>query len=90
MQHQFATPDTPGLAALKRTVQAGRSGLTAGAQPLGPRDAARIVGEEQLGRLAARQSLAARANPLRRSASPVTSRPVRLYAALGGHVPRNV
>jgi hypothetical protein len=72
MQHQFATPDTPGLATLKRTVQAGRSGLTADAHPLGPRDAARIVGEEQLGRLATRQSLAHSVDPLSRSPSPPT------------------
>ena len=90
VQHQFATPDTPGLAAVKRTVQAGCSGMTAGAHPFGARDAARIVGEEQLGRLAARQSLADGADPLRRFPSPVTSPPMWLYAVLSGHVPRNV
>jgi hypothetical protein len=90
MHYQFATPDTPGLATLKRTVQAGCSGLTADAHPLGPRDAARIVGEEQLGRLAARQSLADSADPLRRSPSPVTSPPPWLYAVLSDHVLRSI
>ena len=36
VQHQFATPDAPGFAALKRSVQAGCSGMTAGAHPFGP------------------------------------------------------
>jgi hypothetical protein len=88
MHHQFATPDTPGLAAVKRTVQAGCSCLTAAAHPLGPGDAARIVGEEQLGHLAARQSLADSADP--RLPCPVTSPPPWLYAVLSGHVLRNV
>jgi hypothetical protein len=90
VQHQFATPDTPWLAALKRTVQAGCLGMTPGAHPFGPRDAARIVGEEKLGRLAARQSLVDGTDPLRGSPGPVTRPPLWLYAVLSGHVPRNV
>jgi hypothetical protein len=90
IQHQFATPDTPGLAALKRTVQAGCSGLTACAHTLGPRNGARIVGEEQLGRLAARQSLTDGADPPNGPPGPVTSPPLWLDAVLSGHVSRNV
>jgi hypothetical protein len=90
IQHQLATPDTPGLAALKRTVQACCSGRTAGAHTLGQRNAARIVGEEQLGRLAARQSLAGAADPLRGPPSQVTSPSVWLDAVPSGHLSRNV
>jgi len=89
VQHQFATPDTPGLAALKRTVQAGCSDLTAGAHAFGPRNGARIVGKEQLGCLAARQSLPDGAGPLRGPSSPVTSPPLWRDAVLSGHVSRN-
>jgi hypothetical protein len=73
IQQQFAAPDSPRFAALKRTLQACGSGLTTRAQPLGPRDAARIVGEEELGCHAARQSLADDTSPLRRSPGSVTS-----------------
>ena len=89
IQHQFATPNTPRLAALKRTVQAGCSDLTAGAHPFGPLKGARIVGKEQLGRLAARQSLPDGAGPLRGPSSPGTSPPLWRDAALSGHVSRN-
>jgi hypothetical protein len=89
IQHQFATPDTPGLAAMKRAVQAGCSDLTVGAHPFGPRNAVRIVGKEQLRRLAARQSLPEGAGPLRGASSQVTSPPLWRDAALSGHVWRN-
>jgi SmpB protein len=73
IQQQFAAPDTPGFATLKRTIQAGGPSLTAGADPPGQRDATGIVGEEQPGCHAARQSLVGDAGPQRRSAASATS-----------------
>jgi hypothetical protein len=66
IQQQFAAPDTPGFAARKRTIQAGGPSLAAAADPPGHRDAGGIVGEEQLGCHAARQSLPGDAGPQRR------------------------
>ncbi len=68
IQEEFAAPDAPWFATLKRTIQAGGPSPTAGAHPPGSRDATGIVGEEQLGCRAARQSLAGHVRPLDRSA----------------------
>ncbi len=73
IQQEFAAPDAPRFAALKRTIQAGGPSLTAGAHISGSRDATGIVSKEQLGRRAARQPLAGDVCPLDRSAGPVTS-----------------